>query len=73
MFYFLLLLLIKVSIKHVVASAHAQSFRLGITVGNKLPLVITVENTFPLVITVENTFPLVITVGNRFPLSDAFF
>ena len=55
MFYFLLLLLIKVSIKHVVASAHVQLF----------PLVITVGNTFPLVITVENTFSLVITVGTR--------
>ena len=68
MFYFLLLLLIKVSIKHGVASAHAQSFWLVITVGNTLPLVITVGNTFLLLITVENTFPLVITVRNTFPL-----
>ena len=68
MFCFLLLLLIKVSIKHVVASAHAQLFPLVITVGNRFPLVVTVGNTFRLVITVENTFPLVITVGNRFPL-----
>ena len=55
-FCFLLLLLIKVSIKHGVASAHAQLF----------PVVITVGNTFPLVITVGNTFPLIITVGNTF-------
>ena len=78
MFCFLLLLLIKVSIKHVVASAHAQlfplvltvgnTFPLVITAGNRFPLVVTVGNTFRLVITVENTFPLVITVGNRFPL-----
>ena len=47
MFYFLLLLLIKVSIKHVVASAHAQLFPLVITVGNTFPLVITVGNRFP--------------------------
>ena len=56
LFCFLLLLLIKFSIKHVVASAHAQLF----------PVVITVGNTFPLVITVGNTFPLIITVGNTF-------
>ena len=34
MFCFVLLLLVKVSIKHVVASAHAQLFPLVITVGN---------------------------------------
>ena len=68
MFYFLLLLQIKVSIKHVVASARAQLFRLVITVGNTFPLVITVENTFPLVTTVRNTFSLVTTVRNTFPL-----
>ena len=38
-----------------VASAHAQSFWLVITVGN----------TFPLVITVENTVPLLTTVGKN--------
>ena len=68
MFYFFLLFLIKVSTKHVVTSAHAQSFRLVITVGNTFPLVITVGNMFLLVITVENTFPLVMTVRNTFPL-----
>ena len=57
MFCFLLLLLIEVSIKHVVVSAHAQLF----------PSVTTVGNRFPLVITVGNRFRLVITVGNRFP------
>ena len=68
MFCFLLLLLIKVSIKHVVASAHAQLLPLVITVGNTFPLVITVGNRFPLVTTNENTFPpLVITVENTFP------
>ena len=67
MFYFVLLLLITVSIKHVAASAHAQLFRLVITVGNTFPLVITVVNTFPLVVTVENTLLLLITVRNTFP------
>ena len=67
MLYFLLLLLIKVSVKHVVASAHAQLFPLVITVGNTFPLVLTAGNRFSLVITVGNTFPLVITVGNAFP------
>ena len=71
MFCFLLLLLIKVSIKHVVASAHAQLFSLVITVGNKFPLFITVGNTFLLVITVENTFPPIITVGKN--NSSSFF
>ena len=52
MFCFLLLLLIKVSIKHVVASAHAQLFSLVIAVGNKFPLVITLGKTFPPIITV---------------------
>ena len=51
-----------------VASAHAQSFQLVVTVGNTFPLVITVGNTFPLVITVGNTFPPLITVENTFPL-----
>ena len=37
-----ILLLIKVSIKHVVASAHAQLLSLVITVGNTFPLLITV-------------------------------
>ena len=55
MFCFLLLLLIKVSIKHVVASAHAQLFSLVIAIGN----------TFPLVITVGKTFPPIITVGKN--------
>ena len=64
---FLLLLLIKVSIKHVVASAHAQLLPLVITVWNTFPLVITVANTFLPLITVGNRFPLVITVGNTFP------
>ena len=68
MLYFLLLLLIKVSVKHVVASAHAQLFPLVITVGNTFLLVITVGNTFPLVITVENRLPLVIIVENLFLL-----
>ena len=66
-FCFLLLLLIKVSIKRVVASAHAQLFLVVITVRNTFPLVITVGNTFLLVITVRNRFPLVITVENTFP------
>ena len=57
MFCFHFLLLIRVPIKHIVVSAHAQLF----------PLVITVENTFLLVITVGNRFLLVITVGNMFP------
>ena len=57
-FCFLLLPIIKVSIKHVVASAHAQLFPLVITIGNMFPLVIIVRNTFPLVIIVRNTFPL---------------
>ena len=68
MFYFLLLLLIKVSIKHVVASAHAQLFPLVITVGNTFPPLRTVRNRFPLVITVGSTFLLVITIRNTFPL-----
>ena len=55
MFCFVLLLLIKASIKYVVASAQAQLFLLVITVGN----------TFPLVVTVENTFPPLITVGKN--------
>ena len=55
MFCFLLLLLIRLSIKQVVASAHAQLF----------PLVIFVGNTFPLVITVENRFPPLINVGKN--------
>ena len=41
MFCFLLLLLIKVSIKQVAASAHAQLFPLVINVGNTLPPLIT--------------------------------
>ena len=65
LFCFLLLLLIKVSIKHVVASAHAQLFPVVITVGNMFPLVITVGNTFPLIIIIENTFPSLITVGKN--------
>ena len=65
MFCFLLLLLVKVSIKHVVASAHAPLFPLAISVGNTFPLVITVANTFPLLTTVGNRFPPVITVGTR--------
>ena len=65
MFCFVLLLLIKASIKHVVASAQAQLFLLVITVGNTFPLVITVGNTLPLVVTVENTFPPLITVGKN--------
>ena len=65
MFCFLLLLLVKVSIKYVVASAHASLFPLVISVGNTFPLVITVANTFPLLTTVGNRFPLVITVGTR--------
>ena len=67
MFFFFLLPLIKVSIKQVVASAHAQLFPLAITVRNTSPLVITVGNKFLLVINVGNTFPLLITVGNTFP------
>ena len=77
MFGFLLLLPIKVSKKHVVASAHAQLLALVITVVHTFPLVMTIESTFPLFITfgitfpivmaVANSFPLVITVGNRFP------
>ena len=65
-FCFLLLPLIKVSIKHVVASAHPQLFPLVITVRNIFPPLITVGNTFPPLVTVENTFPLFITVGNTF-------
>ena len=68
MCWFLLLLLIKFSIKHVVASAHAQLFPLVITVRNTFVPLITVGNTFTLIITVGNRFPLVITVGNTFPL-----
>ena len=68
MFCFLLLLLIWLSIKQVVASAHAQLFPYVIVVGNTFSLVVTFENTFPPLITAGNTFPLVITVGNRFPL-----
>ena len=68
MFCFHFLLLIRVSIKHIVVSAHAQLFPLIITVGNTFPLVVTVGSTFPLVISVGNTFPLLTTVGNRFPL-----
>ena len=67
MFCFLLLLLIRLSTKQVVASAHAQLFPLVIIVGYTFPLVVTFGNTFPPLITVGNTFPLVITVGNRFP------
>ena len=67
MFCFVLLLLIKASIKHVVASAQAQLFLLVITVGNTFPLVITVGNMLPLVLTVGNTLPLVATVENTFP------
>ena len=67
MFCFVLLLLIKASIKHVVASAQAQLFLLVITVGNTFPLVITVGNMLPLVLTVGNTLPLVVTVENTFP------
>ena len=67
MFCFVLLLLIKASIKYVVASAQAQLFLLVITVGNTFPLVITVGNMLPLVLTVGNTLPLVVTVENTFP------
>ena len=67
-FALLLLLAIQVSIKRVVASAHAQLFLLVITVGNTFPLVVTVGNTCPRVITVRNTFPLVATVRSTFPL-----
>ena len=67
MFCFHFLLLIRVSIKYIVVSAHAQLFPLIITVGNTFPLVISVGNTFPLVTTVGNRFPLVITVDNTFP------
>ena len=68
MFCFVLLLLIKVSMKHVVASTHASLFPLVISVGNTFPLVITVANIFPLLTTVGNRFPLVITVGTCSPL-----
>ena len=78
MFCFLLFLLIKVSIKRVVASAHAQFFPLVVTVGNTLPPLITVTfrqlitvgNKFPIFITfgnIGNTFPPLKTVGNTFP------
>ena len=67
MFCFHFLLLIRVSIKHIVVSAHAQLFPLIITVGNTFPLVISVGNTSPLVTTVGNRFRLVITVDNTFP------
>ena len=62
MFCFHFLLLIRVPIKHIVVSAHAQLFPLIITVGNTSPLVTTVGNRFRLVITVDNTFPPLITV-----------
>ena len=67
MFCFHFLLLIRVPIKHIVVSAHAQLFPLIITVGNTFPLVISVGNTSPLVTTVGNRFRLVITVDNTFP------
>ena len=67
MFCFYFLLLIRVSIKHIVVSAHAQLFPLIITVGNTFPLVISVGNTSRLVTTVGNRFRLVITVDNTFP------
>ena len=67
MFCFHFLLLIRVSIKHIVVSAHAQLFPLIITVGNTFPLVISVGNTSPLVTTVGNRFRLVTTVDNTFP------
>ena len=73
MFCFLLLLLIKVSMKHVVASAQVlvvlacyncrEYVLASYTVPSTFPLLITVGNTFPLVITVRNLFPLLITVG----------
>ena len=56
MFYFLLLLLIKISIKYVVASPHAHLF----------PLVITVGDMFPPLITVGSMFLLAATVGTRY-------
>ena len=61
-FCFHFLLLIRVSIKHILVSAHAQLFPLVISVGNTFPLVATVGNRFPPVITVDNTFPPLITV-----------
>ena len=69
MFCFLLLLLIKVSIKHVVASAHAQLFPLVITVGNMFPPLITVGNAFPLVITNSITMADFITMADKITAS----
>ena len=78
MFCFLLLLLIKVSMKHVVASAQVlvvlvcyncrEHVSASYNCREYVLASYTVPSTFPLLITVGNTFPLVITVRNLFPL-----